>query len=67
MIDSVCEYFGYENKEELALKKNEFVYEDKETIFDWNFEIGLIRLENDEDRKRPTLSYIISTRKTNNA
>lgn len=67
LIDSVCEYFGYENKEELALKKNEFVYEDKETIFDWNFEIGLIRLENDEDRKRPTLSYIISTRKTNNA
>lgn len=62
LIDSVCNYFGYKNKEELESKKNEFVYEDKETIFDWSFEGGLIRLENEEDTKRPTLSYIISTK-----
>lgn len=62
LIDSVIDYFGYENKEELRSKKNEFVYEDKGTIFDWNYEGGLIRLENEEDTKRPTLSYIISTK-----
>lgn len=62
LIDSVCDYFGYENKEELKIMKNEFVYEDKGTKFDWSFEGGLIRLENEEDTKRPTLSYIILTK-----
>src|SRR5690606_23717742 len=62
LIDSICEYFGYVNKEELATKKNEFVYDNKRTTFDWSFEGGLIRLENQEDIKRPTLSYIISTK-----
>jgi len=62
LIDYVCDYFGYENMEELEIKKNEFVYEDKETKFDWSFEGGLIRIENEEDTKRPTMSYIISTK-----
>lgn len=62
LVDSVCDFFGYENKEELAIKKNEFVYDNKGTMFDWSFEGGLIRLENEEHTKRPTLSYIISTK-----
>lgn len=62
LIESVCNFFGYENKEELAIKKKEFVYDDQKAIFDWSFEGGLIRLENEEDTKRPTLSYIISTK-----
>ena len=62
LIDSVCNYFGYENKEELKSEKYEFIHEDTKTIFDWNFEGGLIRLENEEDTKRPILSYIISTK-----
>jgi len=45
LVDSVCDFFGYENKEELAIKTNEFVYDNKGTIFDWSFEGGLIRLE----------------------
>jgi hypothetical protein len=56
-------FFGYKNKEELAVKKNEFIYEDKDTIFEWSFEGGLIRLENEEDTKQPILNYILSTKK----
>jgi len=63
LVDSVCSYFGYENTEELTVKKKEFVYNDNGTTFDWHFEGGLIRLENEEDTKRPSLSYIISTQK----
>lgn len=62
LVDTVCDFFGYENKEELTIKKNEFVYKNKGTMFDWSFEGGLIRLENEEHTKRPTLSYIISTK-----
>ncbi len=62
LIDTVCDYFGYENKEELETKKNEFVYEDKGALFDWSFEGGLIRMENEEDTKRPILSYILSAK-----
>jgi hypothetical protein len=62
IVDTVCDYFGYENLEELTNKKKEFVFNDKAITFDWNFEGGLIRLENEEDTNRPTLSYIISTK-----
>jgi hypothetical protein len=65
LIDSVCDFFGYENKEELEIKKNEFVYENKETVFDWCFQGGIIRLENEEHTKRPILRYIISTKECN--
>jgi len=63
LVDSVTTFFGYEDKNELTVKKKEFVYEDKQTIFDWSFDGGLIRLENEEDTKRPILNYIISTKK----
>ena len=63
LIDSVTEYLGYDNQEELESKKKEFVYGDKEITFDWTFEGGLIRLEKEEDTQRPILNYIISTRK----
>jgi hypothetical protein len=59
LIDSLTEYFGYDNKDELELKKKEFVYEDLNTIFNWHFEGGMIRLENDEETNRPILIYII--------
>jgi hypothetical protein len=63
LIDSITQYFGYDNQDELKSKKKEFVYGDKEVTFDWSFEGGLIRLEKEEDTKRPILNYIISTRK----
>jgi len=63
LIDSLTDFFGYTNKDELAVKKKEFVYEDNKTIFEWSFDGGLIRLENEEDTKRPVLNYILSTKK----
>lgn len=63
LIDTICEYFGYEDSNELELKKQEFVFSEKEVTFDWNFEGGLIRLEREEDTKRPILNYVISTKK----
>lgn len=63
LIDSITQFFGYVNKDELAAKKKEFVYEDKGTCFEWSFEGGIIRLENEEDTKRPVLNYLLSTKK----
>lgn len=62
LIDSMTEFFGYEDKIELERRKKEFVYENKNTTFDWSFDGGIIRLENEEDTRRPILSYIISTK-----
>ncbi|MGG6231995.1 hypothetical protein [Tenacibaculum sp. SDUM215027] len=63
LIDTITQYFGYDNDEELEFKKNEFVYGDKEVTFDWNFKGGLIRLEKEDHTKRPILNYILSTKK----
>lgn len=63
LIDSITECFGYDDKFELEARKKEFVYENKNTTFEWNFDGGMIRLEKEEDTKRPTLIYVISTRK----
>jgi len=60
LIDSISEYFGYDDKKDLELKKKEFVYGNKEIIFKWNFDGGFILLEKEEDTKRPVLNYIIS-------
>ena len=62
LIDSVTEYFGYDDKQNLEIKKREFIYENQQAIFDWTFEGGIVRLENEEETKRPILSYIISTK-----
>jgi hypothetical protein len=63
LIDSIAEYFGYDDKLELETRKKEFVYENKNTTFEWNFDGGMIRIEKDEDTNRPILIYVISTRK----
>jgi len=63
LIDSITQYFGYDNMKELEFKKKYFVYGENEVTFDWTFEGGLIRLEREENTKRPTLNYIISTKK----
>lgn len=64
VIDAVTNFFGYDDKEELKKKKQELVYENQATVFDWAFEGGLIRLENDEENRRPILIYAISTKKS---
>jgi len=63
LIDTITRYFGYDNQQELESKKKEFVYGDKEVTFDWTFEGGLIRLEKEEDTRRPILNFILSTKK----
>ncbi|WP_228853064.1 hypothetical protein [Aegicerativicinus sediminis] len=63
LIDTIAQYFGYDNQQELESKKKEFVYGDKKVAFNWTFDGGLIILEKEEDTKRPVLNYIISTRK----
>jgi hypothetical protein len=62
LIDSITDFFGYNNKDELEIKKRDFIYENKLIYFDWNFEGGMIRLEKEEETKRPFLHYIISTK-----
>ncbi len=60
LIDTLTDYFGYDDKAELESKKKMFVYGDEIVTFDWSFENGLIRLSKDEETKRPELNYIIS-------
>lgn len=62
LIDKIVKLFGFDDKEELAQKKQDFVYSDKHVEFVWSFKGGLIRLDKSEDSSRPELSYIISTR-----
>jgi len=61
LIDSIVNVFGYNNDQELNKKKEEFVYEDNDTSFDWSFDQGFIKLIKDEETKRPLLIIIIST------
>lgn len=61
LIDRVCNFFGFDNNQEHLDKKQEFVYGDNEVAFIWNFEGGLIKLENDAETHRPLLTYIILT------
>ncbi len=63
VIESITDFFGYADKEERDLKKNKFVYESEDIVFEWSFENGFIRLIKDEETKRPILNYIISTKK----
>lgn len=65
LIDSITQYFGYDDLKELKSKKKEFIYGDNEMTFEWTFEGGLIRLEREENTKRPILNYIISTKNEN--
>jgi len=60
LIDTLVEYFGYDNMTELESKKKEFVYGEELITFDWSFGNGLIRLSKDEETRRPLLNYIIS-------
>jgi len=60
LIDTLTDYFGYDNKTELQIRKNDFVYGEEMVNFDWTFENGIIRLSKDEETKRPVLNYIIS-------
>jgi hypothetical protein len=63
IVDLLTNLFGYEDKEELILKKKEFVYEDKDTEFHWYFEGGMIILDKDLDTRRPNLTYLITYKK----
>ena len=63
LVDSITMFFGYDDKIELKKRKTEFVYEDMETTFIWNFNGGMIKLENEEETRRPVLNYIMSTKK----
>jgi len=64
VVDAITAYFGYDNIDELKAKKHELVYAegDNDNAIDWVFEGGMIRLEREEDTKRPILNYIISTK-----
>jgi len=62
LIDSITRYFGYEDTKVLDSKKKEFVYGEKEVTFDWAFNGVLIRLEKEEETKRPILNYLISAK-----
>jgi len=59
LIDRICNLFGYEDIQDLSDKRQEFVYGDKEVVFMWNFEGGIIKLEKDVETHRPILTYIV--------
>lgn len=60
LIDSIVETFGGYEKHDIEELKRKFVYEDENNIvFEWRFEDGIIRLQKEEDTRRPILNYII--------
>ncbi|MBA4849679.1 hypothetical protein [Emticicia sp. BO119] len=62
VINRVSKFFGYENEEDLTLKIKKFVYSDEKVDFIWKFEAGFVKLERDEETKRPILVYIVSSK-----
>lgn len=63
VIDSVCEYFGYPDRNEQEDKKRHFNCDEEEVTFEWTFDGGAVILEKEEDTKRPILVYYLSTEK----
>ncbi|MFK7799920.1 MAG: hypothetical protein AB8E82_20875 [Aureispira sp.] len=64
LIDRIVERFGYDDREGLKYIKEDFVYGDKQVDISWAFDGGVIKLEKDEDTKRPILSYFIALNQT---
>lgn len=60
LIDRVVSVFGYDDMEKLEEIKKEMVYGDKESEIVWSFNKGAIKLEKDEDTKRPILTYFFA-------
>lgn len=67
LIDSIVETFGGYEKHDVEELKRKFVYEDENIVFEWRFEDGIIRLQKEEDTKRPILNYIIYLNEKNSA
>lgn len=67
LIDSIIEAFGGYEKHDFEELKRKFVYEDENVVFEWRFEDGIIRLQKEEDTKRPVLNYIIYINEKNSA
>lgn len=63
VIDEVCNFFGYQDANELLEKKRKFIYEDDVVDFNWQFDNGIIKLEKEEDTKRPILKYYVNLSK----
>ncbi|WP_409149133.1 hypothetical protein [Sphingobacterium sp. BS-2] len=59
VIDTLCNFFGYEDKIELEQRKKEFVYGEKPIEFLWQYDGGIIKIVKDEDTKIPILIYAI--------
>ena len=58
-IDEICNFFGYEDMNEQAEQKRKFIYGDNNVDFTWQFNNGVIKLEKEEDTKRPILRYYV--------
>jgi len=61
LLNTITNYFGFTPNKDFQKKKKNFIYEQKNTIFDWRFEKSLIRLEKKEDNQHPILHYIFAT------
>lgn len=67
LIDSIVEAFGGYEEHDIEELKRKFVFENENVVFEWSFDDGLIRLQKEEDTKRPILNYIIYINEKNNA
>lgn len=60
LVEEVCNFFGGSyTKEDIETKKKEFAYGDTPVELSWQFNSGLIKLEKDEETRRPILIYAV--------
>jgi hypothetical protein len=59
LVEEICKFFGHYSEEEIEIKKKEFAYGDRTVELSWQFNGGLIKLEKDEETKRPILLYLV--------
>ena len=54
VVDKICNFFNKEDKIN-SLEKEKFIYDDLPSEFSWQIDGAMIRLQKDEDTKRPIL------------
>lgn len=59
LVINVLEFFGYQNSPEVEVQIKEFVFDQSENIFKWEFDFGVVQLSRDPDTGEPKLFYII--------
>lgn len=59
LIANVLDFFGYQNSPEVEVQIKEFIFDQSQHMFKWEFAFGVVHLLRDPDSREPTLIYTV--------